>query len=207
MTLEVKPRDAKASTDALRKKGSIPAVLYGPKEAPQSIEIDAKEFERVFRKAGETTLIKLTGIGDEKETLVHDIQRHPVTDTVLHADFYVLEKGKKVTLSIPLEFTGTAPAEKAGHIVVKTLHEIEIEVAPADIPQHLEIDLSKLANVGDHILAKDIKLPASAELITNADEIVVSVTEIKEEKAETPAVAAEGAEGAAAGAEAESKES
>lgn len=206
MTLEVKARDAKMSSEILRKGGSIPAVLYGPKEASLSIAINAKEFDRVFKKAGETTLIKLSGIGEDKETLIHDVQRHPVSDTILHADFYCLEKGKKVTLNIPLEFIGSAPAEKVGHIVVKTLHEVEIEVAPAEIPQHLLIDLSKLVNVGDHILAKDIMLPSSAELTTHADEIVVSVTEFHEEKVEAPVPAADAA-APAAEAKPESKES
>ena len=205
-TLAVKPRDAKVSPEDLRKGGEIPAVFYGPKEAATPVVIDAKEFDRMFRKAGETTIIKLSGIGDEKETLVHDVQRHPVTDTILHADFYVIEKGKKVTLNIPLEFTGVAPAEKLGHVVVKALHEVEIEVAATEIPQHLTIDISKLENVGDHILAKDIALPQSAELGTNPEEIVVSVTEVEEEKAEeAPSAAA--AETSAAGADKAASES
>lgn len=207
MTLAVKARDAKVSAEDLRKTGNIPAVVYGPKEAATPITVDAKEFERTFRKTGETTLIALSGLGEDKETLVHDVQRHPVTDVVLHVDFYALEKGKKVTLNIPLEFIGMAPAEKQGHVVVKALHEIEIEVAPADIPQHLEIDLSKLEGVGDHILAKDIALPASAELITHADEIVVSVTEVEVEKEEASAAPAAEAEGEAAPAEAATTES
>jgi large subunit ribosomal protein L25 len=106
----------------------------------------------------------------------------------LHADFYVLEKGKKIKIDVPLEFHGVAPAEKAGHILVKALHEIEIEVAPAELPHHLVVDLTKLANVGDHIVASEIALPPSAVLITSGEEIVASITEFKEEKEEiTPA--------------------
>ncbi|MBL8158424.1 50S ribosomal protein L25 [bacterium] len=208
LELEIKPRDSKESAETLRAQGVLPAVIYGPKEEATAITINQKEFERLFKQAGETTIIKLKGIGDEKDSLVHDIQRHPVTDTVLHADFYVLEKGKKVTLNIPLEFVGEAPAEKQGHILTKVLHEVEIEVAPAELPQHLEVDLSKLENVGDHVLASDIKLPKSAELKISPEEIVVSVTAFVEEKIEAPAPA-EGApaEGAAAAApEGEAKE-
>lgn len=208
LELEIKPRDSKESAETLRAQGVLPAVIYGPKEEATAITINQKEFERLFKQAGETTIIKLKGIGEEKDSLVHDIQRHPVTDTVLHADFYVLEKGKKVTLNIPLEFVGEAPAEKQGHILTKVLHEVEIEVAPAELPQHLEVDLSKLENVGDHVLASDIKLPKSAELKISPEEIVVSVTAFVEEKIEAPAPA-EGApaEGAAAAApEGEAKE-
>lgn len=188
------------SSEILRAKGVLPAVLYGPKEAATPIAIDQKAFERLFKEAGETTIIKLKGVGDEKDSLIHDVQRHPVTDTPLHADFYVIEKGKKVTLNIPLEFIGSAPAEKLGHIIVKALHEVEIEVAPAELPQHLEVDLSKLENVGDHITASQIPLPPSAELKINPEEIIVSITAFVEEKIETPAPAEGGtpAEGGAA---------
>lgn len=187
LELEIKARDSKESGAELRAKGVMPAVLYGPKEDSTAISISAKEFERLFKEAGETTIIKLKGVGDEKDTLIHDVQLHPVTDKPLHADFYVIEKGKKVTLNIPLEFVGVAPAEKAGHIMVKALHEVEIEVTPAELPQHLEVDISKLENVGDHILASQIPLPKSAELLTGADEIVVSITAFVEEKIEEPA--------------------
>ncbi len=200
--LDIKARDSKESGDAIRAGGFVPAVLYGPKEEATSIAIDAKQFTRIFKEAGETTIIKLKGVGEDKDSLIHDVQLHPVTDLPLHADFYILEKGKKVTLNIPLEFVGEAPAEKLGHIIVKALHEIEIEVAPAELPQQLEVDLSKLENVGDHILASQIVLPSSAELKINPEEIVVSVTAFVEEKIEVPAAEAVPAEGAAPAADA-----
>lgn len=204
--LEVKSRDASESPEILRERGIIPAVFYGPKEKATSISIDGQKLERVWRDAGETTIIKLTGVGEEHDALFHDVQLHPLTGKILHADFYVIEKGKKIEVTVPLEFTGSAPAEKAGHIVVKTLHEVEIEVAPQDLPHSLPVDLSKLENVGDHITAGNISLPASATLITHSDEIVVSVKAFVEEKAEItppPTTIIEGAapegEAAAAG--------
>ena len=166
----------------LRASGRIPAVFYGPKEESTAIVVDAKVFGKLFKDAGETTIIKLKGLGDDKDTLIHDVQVHPVTDMPLHADFYVSEKGKQSEISIPLEFVGVAPAEKLGHIVVKAMHEVEIEVTPAELPQQLEVDISKLENVGDHITASEIKLPPSAELKTDPDEIVASVTAFVEEK-------------------------
>ncbi len=201
LALEVKPRDGKDSSETLRMSGVIPAVLYGPKEAAASISIDGRQLESVWREAGETTVITLKGVGGDKDTLIHDVQMHPVTGKILHADFYVLEKGKKIEIAVPLEFVGDAPAEKLGHIIVKALHEIEIEVAPAELPHNLEVDISKLVEVGDHITAADIKLPPSATLVTHAEEIVASVTAFHEEKIEEPAPALEAAvpaEGAAA---------
>ena len=187
LALEVKPR-GKESAETVRAGGEVPAVFYGPKEASTAIIIDARKLAHVWKEAGETTIVTLKGVGEDKDTLIHDVQFHPVTSSLLHADFYVLEKGKKITIKVPLEFTGVAPAEKAGHIIVKALHEVEIEVAPAELPHHLAVDLTKLVTVGDHITASQIELPSSAALLTHGEEIVASVTEFKEEKAEvTPA--------------------
>lgn len=181
ITLEVQARDAKTAAEDIRSSGLTPAVFYGPKEAATPISIKTQEFARVFKSAGETTIVKLAGIGEDKDTLIRDVQFHPVLNTPIHADFYVLEKGKKISISVPLEFTGEAPAEKLGHIVTKVLHEVEIEVAAAELPHHLLVDLSKLENAGDQILAKDIPLPKSAELMTSPEEVVVSITEFEEE--------------------------
>ncbi len=215
--LEVSPRDSKETSETLRTKGAVPAVFYGPKENATAIAINGRRLTQVWKEAGETTIITLTGNGEDRDTLIKDVQIHPVTGALLHADFYVLEKGKKITLNIPLEFTGEAPAEKAGHIISKALHEIEIEVAPTELPQHLDVDLSSLANVGDHISASQIRLPSSATLLTNPEEVVVSVTAFVEEKIEAPApaegavpadgeaVAPAGGEAAAAAPEGEAK--
>lgn len=187
LTLEVTTRDSKESPESLRARGAVPAVFYGPKEEATPIAIDQKKLAHVWKEAGETTIITLKGAGSDKETLVKDIQVHPLSGQILHADFYVLEKGKKVEITVPLHFEGEAPAEKQGHIISKALHEIEIEVAPAELPHSLSVDLSVLANVGDHITVGDIKLPPSAELKTDAEEIVASVTEFVEETNEAPA--------------------
>ena len=211
LVLDVKER-GNESADTLRKSGVVPAVFYGPKEEATAIAIDGPKLASVWREAGETTIVKLKGLGEDKDTLIHDVQFHPVTGTLLHADFYVLEKGKKITIKVPLEFVGHAPAEKAGHVLVKALHEVEIEVAPAELPHHLAVDLSVLADVGNHITAAQIVLPSSATLLTHGEEIVASVTAFVEEKEEiTPApetviLTAKSEEGAEAGAAAEKKE-
>jgi large subunit ribosomal protein L25 len=203
LALAVTARDSKESAESVRRRGFVPAVFYGAKEEATPIAIDSRTLASTWRSAGETTIITLQGVGEPKETLIRDVQVHPVTGSLMHADFYVLEKGKKIEIKVPLEFVGQAPAEKAGHIIVKALHEVEIEVAPAELPHNLPVDLSTLENVGDHITVADIKLPPSAKLRTNAEDIVASVTEFKEEVVEAPpapteAAAAAPAEGEAA---------
>ena len=179
ISLAITKRDGKETADALRKGGVMPAVFYGPKEASTPIAIPLPAFERLWRESGETTIITLTGVGDPKEVLIQDVTEHPVTGIPLHADFYVLEKGKKIEIAVPIEFEGIAPAEKEGGVVVKVLHEIEIKVAPAELPQHLTVDVSKLEKIGDHITVSQVQLPPSAELITDPEELVVSITEQK----------------------------
>ena len=204
ITLEVQERK-NGVADTVRQGGFIPAVVYGRTEAATSLSIDERKLEKVWKEAGHTSVVTLEGAGEKKETLIKEVQVHPVTGRLVHADFYALEKGKKVKISVPLSFVGEAPAEKAGHIVVKALHQIEIEVAPQDLPHSLPVDISKLANVGDHILASHIQLPASATLITHGDETIVSVRAFVEEKEAAPSVptaAAETATAAAEGAEA-----
>ena len=193
LALEVNTRDSKESTDTLRARGYVPAVCYGPKEDSTAISIDGRKMLAAWKQAGETTIVRLSGSGSEKDCLIRDVQFHPVSSEILHVDFYALEKGKKIEIQVPLVFTGVAPAEKAGHIIVKSLHEIEIEVEPAELPHNLSVDMTMLLEVGNHITAGQIVLPPSAHLVTDADEIVASVTAFVEEKEEVSVAAAEGA--------------
>ncbi len=175
----------------IRQRGFAPAVFYGPKEDATPIVINARKLASLWKEAGETTVIKLEGEGGGIDTLIKDIQVHPVTGQILHADFYALEKGKKVEIAVPLHFFGEAPAEKLGFVISKALHELEMEVAPAELPHAIDIDLSVLANAGDIITAGMIKLPPSAVLKIGADEVIASVTAHVEEKEPEPAADAE----------------
>lgn len=205
LSLEVKER-GNTNTDDLRRRGFVPAVVYGHKEKTATIAVDARQLERVWKEAGHTAVVTIKGSGSDKDTLLKEVQVHPVSGRIMHADFYALEKGKKIRLAIPLEFIGEAPAEKAGHVLVKALHEIEIEVAPQELPHSLAVSLESLQNVGDHISAGDIALPQSASLITEGSETIVSVTEAVEEKPEpTPETEAGGEQNTEAAATSEAQ--
>src|ERR1035437_11087714 len=112
ITLTVEKRETATKLDDLRAKGFIPAVFYGHKQASTSISIKEADFIKAWKQAGESSVIHLTGKDIDLEVLIQDIDLDPVTDNVRHADFYVIEKGKKVTINVPLEFTGIAPAVK-----------------------------------------------------------------------------------------------
>lgn len=198
MELAVQKRDKTEKPDALRKRGMLPAVFYGPKEETVPVAIDAAVFEKFWRESGETTILSITGVGEPKEALIQEVAVHPVTGTPQHADLYVIERGKKVEVTVPIEFINEAPAEKLGHVINKSLHEIDITVRPSELPQQVEVDVSTLADVGDHITVSEIALPPSAELGTNPDEVVASVKETQEEPEEpdTATMPEEEAEGA-----------
>ncbi|MDE2038190.1 MAG: 50S ribosomal protein L25 [Patescibacteria group bacterium] len=189
MNLTYKARPEASKLDAIRAEGSMPAVFYGPKEKAASISVNAKEFAKVWKKAGESSVIILKDEkGTEHEALIHDIDVHPISGVPRHADFYVIEKGKKVEVDIPLAFVGVAPAVKdLGGILVKVLRTIKIEAAPRDLPHELSVDISKLALLTDTVHAKDLALPAGVELKIGPDEVVASIAEIKDEPVEAAA--------------------
>ncbi len=188
ITLKVEKRDLKASVDALRAGGKMPAVFYGKKEAATPVTILVNDFIKVYNKAGESTVVTLQGEGIEVESLIHDLDLHPVTGKPVHADFYVFEKGKKIKVDVPLDFIGVSPAIKdLGGSLIKVLHDIEIEAFPKDLPHKIEVDISSLINFKSVISAKEIKLPTGVELAVSGDDIVASVSEPKEEIEEVAA--------------------
>ena len=187
--LKVQKRDLKESVKALRQASQVPAVFYGPKEPSTPIKMSLVDFKKAWKTAGESTVVSLEGNGIDAEVLIHDVDLDPVTDVPIHVDFYAIEKGKKLSVDVPLEFTGVSPAVKdLGAVLVKVLHDIEIEALPKDLPHKLEVDISGLLNFDSVITAMDIKLPEGVTLKVKPEEVVASVYEPKEEVAEAAPV-------------------
>lgn len=182
LTLNAQLRDNTVSAEKLRSQGRIPAVFYGPKEKSTTISVSTVDFVKIFKKAGESSVFILNDGKTDHEVLIQDIDVHPVTGAPRHADFYVIEKGKKVKVNVPLVFEGVSPAVKdKGAILVKVARDLEIEAAPKDLPHELKVDISTLTDFSSTISAKDIKLPSGVSLVSGADEIIASVAEAKEE--------------------------
>lgn len=185
MQLAVEKRDASKKPKSLRSKGSLPAVIYGRSEEATPIAVDMKSFQKVYREAGESSVITLTGLGEDKDALIHEVAVDPVTGAPLHADFYAIKKGQTVTVSVPLEFDGESPAVKSlGGILVKVMHELEIECQPKDLPHAIHVDISKLETLDSQIKVSDLSLPASAVLSIDPEEVVAMVSVAKEETEE-----------------------
>lgn len=172
-SLHVKKRTDVGSRASLRlrRDGKLPAVLYGHNEPSVSLTLGADQLSTALRHGAK--VVELAG--DEKgQALLQDLQWDTFGRYVLHADLLRIKAGEKVTVEIEVTGKGEAPGEAEGGMVTWVNHSVEIEVAPADIPDHLLIDMTKLAAIGDGLTAADIQnLPAGATLVTPAETLLV----------------------------------
>jgi large subunit ribosomal protein L25 len=183
LSLKVTPREIGGKLYKIREEGRMPAVFYGKKETSTPVSVSMVDFLKVWKQAGESSVVVLNTEKGDVEALIHDVDLDPVTETPRHADFYVFEKGHKIELDIPLEFVGVSSAVKdLGGILIKVMHEVKIEAMPKDLPQKLEVDITPLVNFESQILAQDIKLPEGVVLVEEPTEVVALVSMPKEEK-------------------------
>lgn len=187
----------------LRADGKVPANVFGKHIKSQAVAVDRREFDRLFRRAGETTLVDLSikGEGKARPILISQVQWHPLTDRTLHIDLRQVDLAEKVTASVPLQLVGEAPAVKdKGAVMFSPLSEITVEALPTELPDHIEVDITRLVEFGDSILVKDLKVDRSKVTVTNeAEETVVTVQAPKAEVIEAPAAPVEGEAAVAAG--------
>jgi len=188
LTLKAEKRDIHTKLETVREEGHIPAVFYGKKEASTAISIPRADFLKVWKEAGESSVVTLETPTGAKESLIQDVDLDPITGNPRHADFYVFEKGHRVEVELPLEFVGISPAVKdLGGTLVKVLHELNVVAMPKDLPHNINIDISVLAEFGAQIQASDIVLPTGVEFTGNPEEVIALVSAPREEKEEEPA--------------------
>jgi len=178
----------------LRGAGRVPGIVYGAHQEATPIAVSAIAFGKVLREAGEATIVSLDGLGLPGQgaplpTLIHEVDRDPLTNEPRHVDFYAVTKGEKVEVAIPLTFEGVSPAVETGANLVKVLHEIEVKADPMNLPHDIKADLSALKAINDQIRAKDLVLPIGVELMSEPEEVVALVQEVVEEKEEVAAPA------------------
>lgn len=171
----------------LRKKGLMPAVLYGPKIENLSLEISQKKFEKIYEAAGESSLIALE-IGAKKFlVLIHAIKSDPISQKPIHVDFYQPRLDEEITAAIPLVFEGEAPAVKnLGGTLVKNIQTIEIKALPQNLLHEIKVNIEKLKTFDDNILVKDLILPAGVKTFKNPEDVValvVPLAKVEEELA------------------------
>ena len=183
---------------ALRKQGLLPAELYGRGLGNLHLSVPLKEFRKVFKQAGENTVVQVELDGKKHPVLIQDVSYDPVTDELQSVDLYQVRMDEKLKVKVPVEFVGIAPAvkEKNG-LLVKALQELEVEALPADIPHHFEADISKIADIGQSLYVKDLAVPAGVKVLVNPETVVATVTAkiTEEEELKMQQAAAAGVEG------------
>jgi large subunit ribosomal protein L25 len=175
----------------LRENGWMPAVLYGPGIENMNLAVDAKEFTKLFREAGKSSLIKLAVEGQKHEfmILVNDIDTDPVSGAIIHADLYQPNLKKEIEAEVPLVFVGESLAVKdLGGTLVKNISEVTVKALPSDLPREIKVDISKLNTFEDTVMIKDLEVGTKVEILKNPEEIVALVTPAQkvEEELEKP---------------------
>ncbi|MDO8183868.1 MAG: 50S ribosomal protein L25 [bacterium] len=170
-----------------RGAGNLPVVVYGrakkgAKPESHSYFINTKDFSKVLKAAGESTIVTLESPDGDHDILIKEVSFHPTSGEPIHADLYLIDKTKKLEVEVPLIFEGLAPAVKElGGIVLKVMHELPVEALPKDLPHDIKVDLTKLVALDSQILVKDLDLPVGVEAKVDMDEVVASITVAVEE--------------------------
>ncbi len=186
ITLKATTRVKGEDMAKLRKTGVVPAVVYGKGKETVSISIPAREFTKVWNEAGESGTVTLELPTGKETVLIHKVTYDPVRSTPEHVDFLIIDVNKPIEVTVPIEFTGVAPAVKNGvGVLVKVLHSLQVRGLPKDLPHTIEVDISSLENLDSQIAIADLKLPAGITAIDDASEVVASIASIQEET-ETP---------------------
>lgn len=202
LPIQIRTETGKGFARKLRQKGFIPAVIYRGNQKPIHISVDPKVLEKTLR-SGLHTLLKLEVEGGGEPSgevaIIKEIQREPVYDKYIHAELVMIDLNKPMEIEVGLEFKGTPPGVTLGGILQPLMRQVEVRCLPADLPRHIEVDVSQL-KIGDVIHIKDIKMPEGVKCLEDADAPVVMVAAPEvEEKPKSEAEEAAPSEGAPAG--------
>jgi large subunit ribosomal protein L25 len=190
--VEVTARDSigKRKARRLRRMGKIPGILYGPKVQPVAVELDRKTFStRVAGLEGSHLVRMKSGSAAlaDKVALVKEMQYHPVSGDVIHADFYEVDLSARIQVRVPIHFVGKAAGVVRGGILQPVVREIEVECLPLDIPEFFDVEVSHL-DIGDAVHVQDLPMPEGVTAIVESNFTLVTVVPPTAE--EVPAAAA-----------------
>ena len=161
---------------ALRRKGILPAVLYGAGITPQSLQLDAREAGKALARVSAASLLDLE-VGDEvHKVLIREMQRDVIRRDLRHVDFLKVAMDVVIRTEVPVELVGEAPAVKVlGGVLVSGVDKIEVEALPADLPDRIRVNLEGLQNIDDAITVGDLFLGKGVKVLTDAKEVVAHV--------------------------------
>jgi len=163
----------------IRSEGSIPAVLYGKDIEVKTIQIDNKEFKEILSSEGRNAIVDIELDGESYFAMLKDVQTHPITNDILHLEFYNIDRSQKVEVTIPIRLVGKEISKFEG-AVVHQLDEVEIRCPSTKIPRQIKLDVSELT-LGHSLHVSDLEDIEGIEILNSPDEMIVSVTTIDEE--------------------------
>ena len=170
---------------ALRRKGKLPAVIYGYGIDPISIILDARSASRILARASSSTLVTIELAGKQYPTLVREKQHNFIRNELIHVDFMAVSMTEKITASVGIHLEGVAPAVKDFNAILVTgLTELEVECLANDLPERFVVNIAGLAEVGDGVYVKDVTPPANVEILDDPDEMIVVATAMAAEEVE-----------------------
>lgn len=208
ITVESRSGKGKGAARGLRRRGSVPGIVYGPKMAPEPISLEAREFDKKVGLGSQTQLLRLLSDDAavaEKLVLVKDLHRHPVTRDLIHADFYEVDVNEKIAVDIELRFVGKSAGVEVGGILQPIRRTIGVLCLPLQIPDEFVIDVTDLG-IHDAVHISDVKPPEGVEIPFDTDFAIVTVLPPVVEEAKATDVEEEGAEAVAEGAEGDKEE-
>ncbi len=194
ITAETRTNIGRRSKDEL-KKMRIPAAMYGKGVPSQVITLPKSAFVKMYAAAGFSSLVDIAVDGKSPvKAVIKEIQLHPLTNEIVHADFHQIRMDEKMTVRIPLVFIGESIAVKGlGGTLIKSMDEVEVSCLPADLPHEITIDLSTLATFEDSITVSSLKLSKGVEILSDEDATIATVarpmTEDEMKKLDEPVVA------------------
>jgi large subunit ribosomal protein L25 len=193
ITVERRADFGKGGARRLRASGWVPGVVYGPKRAALAVRVSALEFERKVAHLEGTHLVRLSAAGNDpdlhdKVVLVREMQEHPVSGAILHADFYEVDLATRIEVTVPLHFTGKAAGVVTGGILQPVMREIIVECLPTEIPGFIEVDVTPLG-IHEAFHVRDVRMPTGVRAVSDAGKTVVTVVAPTMEEAPVAAAA------------------
>jgi large subunit ribosomal protein L25 len=195
MELKASPRQplGKRSRRLIR-EGKVPAIVYGYNTEPTPVTLDRLEFQKVFVKSGRTHLVDLVMDGHTEKVLIREIQTHPRRQGAIHVDFYQPNLQEKIEVEIPIHVVGeSAPVKQGDGDVLQPMHSVRVECLPTEIPEAFEVDITPLDEIDAEFRVSDLKVPSSATVLDDPDELVVKIVHKRELKIEEEVPAVEAA--------------
>jgi large subunit ribosomal protein L25 len=193
LAAQARTTSGKGAARKARQAGQVPAIIYGHGREPQSLLVPDRELEKLLKQVpAESTVFELAIDGKTARTLIREVQRHPFKRYLVHVDFQELVAGEKVTVNVPLRFSGVPEGVRVGGgVLEEVLHQVHVRVDPSAIPDHITVDISSLG-IGHSIHVRDLALPDGATTLDDASATVCVVAAPKASE-ETAAAAEPGA--------------